>query len=195
MTSDSSVHGLCWSFCHCCVAYICLPASGADRLRLSRHEQRGSYLIVGSYWLLVISNAAFFLFCFCASLPQQVLVVFVSRDVTAVDHYQCGLLAENSPAGEFGGLAAVREAPLLYLNETGRMLSCASLTIVMGVEPHCCCAAETKCSENASVCVCVCVCVCVRERARGRERSRRAGKFCQLSSWSREMRSELRRPF
>ena len=165
MTSDSSVHGLCWSFCRCCGAC----SSPCEWSRRAASQQTRATRRLSHYGLLLAVGyfkcSVFFLcvcVCVCASLPQRVLVVFVSRDVTTVDHYQCGLLAENSPAGECRGLAAVREAPLLNLNETGRMLSCASLTIVMGVEPHCCRAPETKCSENASVyCSSVCVCVCV----------------------------------
>lgn len=81
----------------------------------------------------------------------------------------------------------MHEAPLLCFNETGCMLSCAYFTIVRGVELHCCCAPETKCYENASVCSCCGVC------ERERERSGRQAKFCQLSSWSREKSSELGR--
>lgn len=85
-------------------------------------------------------------------------IVFVCRDVTAVDHYKCGLLAGNSPAWECWRLNAMHEAPLLCLNEMGCMLSCAYFTVVRGVQLHYCCAPETKCSENASVCSCCSVC-------------------------------------
>ncbi len=115
--------------------------------------------------------------CVCASLPLKCLLCLCAGRrmlllwiITNVVYWLKTLLL---------GSAAVHETPLLYLSETGWMLSCAYFPIVTGVELHCCCAPETKCSENASVCSCysvygVCVCVCVKEREREERESREA---------------------
>lgn len=76
------------------------------------------------------------------------------------------------------------------------MLSCTYFTIAMGVELQCRCAHETKWYRKVRVFVQVCVmCVCEgeREEQESREASAERWKFfIQLSSWSREKRSEPR---
>lgn len=84
-------------------------------------------------------------------------VVFVHRDVVAVDHYKCGLLGGNLPAWERQRLNAVYGAPHLCFNETG----CVFLHVHIfydchgtGASPLRCSWAKKKASEM-QVCVCV----------------------------------------
>lgn len=97
-------------------------------------------------------------------------VVFVHRDVVAVDHYKHVLLGGNLPARERQRLNAVHGAPRLCFGETG----CSFLHVHIFYDCHGTGASLLRCSwakkkKKPQKCkcvlmlVCVLVCVCAKE--------------------------------
>lgn len=85
------------SFCHCRVG--CYPFVVLQR-------EQAACVLAGISAVALISLLALICSVFVHHFSSsQVLVMFVCRDVhiTAVDHYKCDVLAENTPARECWG--------------------------------------------------------------------------------------------